>query len=46
MVWDYELFIQNIHKLTTIDLISYKERQMKRRINSLITRNGFEGYKS
>lgn len=46
MVWDYELFIQNIYELTTIDLIYYKERQMKRRINSLIARNGFEGYES
>lgn len=46
MGWDYEFFAKKIYKLTTIDLISYKERQMKRRINSLISRNGFKGYES
>lgn len=44
MAWDYNFFAQKIYELTTIDLISYKERQMKRRINSLITRSGFNSY--
>ena len=44
MVWDYEFFTQKIYELTSIDLTSYKERQMKRRINSLIARNDFNGY--
>ena len=44
MLIDYEGFKQKILKLTSIDLSSYKERQMKRRIDSLITRNGFDDY--
>ena len=35
---DYEYFKQFILKLTTIDLNQYKERQMKRRIESLMAR--------
>ncbi len=35
----YEAFKERIYKLMVIDLSSYKERQMKRRIESLITRN-------
>lgn len=49
----YELFKKNIFSLLGIDLSSYKEKQMKRRINSLVTRNKyndfldyFEGLKS
>ncbi|HHW70157.1 MAG TPA: protein-glutamate O-methyltransferase CheR [Clostridiales bacterium] len=44
MAWDYEFFAQKIYELTFIDLLSYKERQMKRRINSLIARKKFDGY--
>ena len=36
--------LKEIFKLTGIDLNSYKERQMKRRLNSLISKRGFEGY--
>lgn len=35
---DYELFKTKIFQLTKIDLSSYKERQMKRRIDSLISK--------
>lgn len=35
----YQEFITNIKKLTRIDLSSYKEKQMKRRIYSLMRRN-------
>ncbi|KAB3524946.1 CheR family methyltransferase [Alkaliphilus serpentinus] len=41
---DYQQFISRVYKKTGIDLSSYKERQMKRRIESLITRNGFKTY--
>lgn len=40
----YEIFKERIFKLTTIDLSSYKERQMKRRIDSLIRRNNYSNY--
>ncbi|ABR48775.1 Protein-glutamate O-methyltransferase [Alkaliphilus metalliredigens QYMF] len=40
----YQLFITKVYKKTGIDLSSYKERQMKRRIESLITRNNFPTY--
>lgn len=40
MEYDYESFKQNIYKLTNINLSLYKERQMKRRIESLMQRNG------
>ncbi|RKD34771.1 CheR family methyltransferase [Thermohalobacter berrensis] len=40
----YEVFKKQIYKLTNIDLGSYKEKQMKRRINSLIKRNNFRNY--
>ncbi|MBM7614100.1 CheR family methyltransferase [Alkaliphilus hydrothermalis] len=40
----YPLFIEKIYKKTGIDLASYKERQMKRRIESLITRNGYTSF--
>lgn len=42
----YEAFIAKVYKKTGIDLASYKERQMKRRIESLITRNNFSSYDS
>ncbi len=40
----YEDFKVEVYKLTTIDLNLYKERQMKRRIDTLIERNRFKGY--
>ena len=45
MGWTYEQFKQAILDLINIDLSSYKERQMKRRIDSLINRNGCDNYK-
>jgi len=42
----YEKFKESIFELTSIDLNSYKERQMKRRIDSLITKHGIESYRS
>lgn len=42
----YEIFKERVYKLTGINLSSYKERQMKRRIESLITRNKFTSYES
>lgn len=44
LAYDYELFKSQIFRLTAIDLSSYKERQMKRRIDALITKHGFKGY--
>ncbi|SHI93939.1 CheR family methyltransferase [Lutispora thermophila] len=46
MLIGYETFKEKIFKLTNIDLSCYKERQMKRRIDSLITRNNFQDYDS
>lgn len=43
-MFDYEMFKDQILKLTTIDLNAYKERQMKRRIDALISKHGFSGY--
>lgn len=42
---DYEGFKLEIYKLTDINLSLYKEKQMKRRIDSLIRKNGYELYK-
>ncbi|MEA4960652.1 CheR family methyltransferase [Lutispora sp.] len=44
MLTGYEKFKEKIFKLTGIDLSCYKERQMKRRIDSLISRNSFNDY--
>lgn len=41
---NYEAFIKKINKLTNIDLSYYKEKQMKRRITSLMTRNSFNNF--
>lgn len=41
---DYEGFKLEILKLTDINLSLYKEKQMKRRIDSLIRKNGYELY--
>lgn len=44
MLGSYEAFKDSIFRLTSIDLNSYKERQMKRRIDSLITKHGITSY--
>lgn len=41
---DYEGFKAAVFKLTTIDLNAYKEQQMKRRIDTLISRRKISGY--
>lgn len=41
----YEEFKKDILSLTKIDLDSYKEKQMKRRIDTLITKNSINSYK-
>lgn len=43
-MWDYEMFKRAVYKISGINLTEYKERQMKRRIDSLIRRSGYEGY--
>jgi chemotaxis protein methyltransferase CheR len=43
---DYEKFKEVIHTMSGINLTFYKEKQMKRRIDSLISKNGFTGYQS
>lgn len=40
----YEIFKEKVYKLIGIDLSCYKEKQMKRRINSLINRNSFKDF--
>jgi len=44
MIYDYEYFKKEILKLTSIDLNCYKERQMKRRIETLIRNKHLSGY--
>ncbi len=44
MLDSYEFFKQSILGLTKIDLNSYKERQMKRRIDALIAKHGISSY--
>ncbi len=44
MTYDYEYFKKAVLDLTTIDLNSYKEKQMKRRIDTLIDKHKVEGY--
>lgn len=41
---DYEGFKKQIFTLTQIDLNAYKEKQMKRRIDSLIAKHGIKSY--
>lgn len=41
---DYEGFKAEIHKMSGINLSFYKEKQMKRRIESLIRKNGYVQY--
>ena len=42
----YEQFKERVFKKTKLDLTLYKERQMKRRIESLITRHGLSDFES
>ena len=44
MAYDYESFKQDVYKLTNINLSMYKERQMKRRIETLMKRNGHSNF--
>lgn len=46
MAYGYEEFKKDVYKLTNINLSLYKERQMKRRIESLIARKGYDGFES
>lgn len=43
---DYEAFKKEIYKMTGLNLTYYKEKQMKRRIESLISKNGYNGFES
>lgn len=44
MLGSYETFKEQVLRLSNIDLNAYKERQMKRRIEALITKNNFNSY--
>ena len=44
MAFDYEYFKKEVYALTTIDLNAYKEKQMKRRIDTLIAKHKVVGY--
>ncbi len=44
MAYGYEEFKQDVYKLTNINLTLYKERQMKRRIESLMNRKGYTSF--
>ncbi|MCM1145205.1 MAG: protein-glutamate O-methyltransferase CheR [Blautia sp.] len=46
MVYDYEYFKKAVFDLTKIDLNAYKEKQMKRRIDTLIAKNKITGYEN
>lgn len=46
MVMDYEGFKKQVFTLTKIDLNAYKERQMKRRIDALISKRAVKGYEN
>ena len=41
---NYEQFKTDVYRLTKIDLSSYKEKQMRRRIDSLVTKNKCKTY--
>jgi chemotaxis protein methyltransferase CheR len=43
-MFDYEYFKKAVLDLTKIDLNAYKEKQMKRRIDTLISKHKVEGY--
>ena len=44
MAFDYEYFKKEVFSLTKIDLNAYKEKQMKRRIDTLIAKHKVTGY--
>lgn len=44
MTKDYEQFVENIKRITGIDLSLYKEAQMKRRLTSLYEKKGFRSF--
>lgn len=44
MAYDYEYLKKAVYDLTKIDLNAYKERQMKRRIDTLISKHAIVGY--
>ena len=44
MAADYEWFKKGVYDLTKIDLNAYKEKQMKRRIDTLIGKYEVKGY--
>jgi chemotaxis protein methyltransferase CheR len=44
MAYDYDYFVNEILRLTQIDLSSYKQNQMKRRIDAFIMRHNSKGY--
>ena len=44
MAYTYEQFEAAVLKMTTIDLTAYKEKQMKRRIDTLINKHKISGY--
>ena len=44
MAYDYEYFKKAIFDMTKIDLNAYKEKQMKRRIDTLIDKHEIKGY--
>ena len=44
MAMTYEQFEAAIFKMTSIDLTAYKEKQMKRRIDTLINKHNISGY--
>ena len=44
MLDNYEKFKKDIYTLTKIDLNAYKEKQMRRRIDTLIGKNNVDSY--
>lgn len=46
VTYDYEYFKKEVLALTQIDLSCYKEKQMKRRIDTLIAKHKIDGYDS
>ena len=44
MPYDYEYLKREVYDLTRIDLNAYKEKQMKRRIDTLIAKHHIVGY--
>jgi len=41
---DFAAFVENVRRLTSIDLSLYKEHQMRRRLNTLRLRRGFDSF--